>query len=302
MARTALNIAASVFLLLAAMLSIQIGAATAKQLFPLAGALGTATLRLVIAAIILVVVLRAWRLRLKQSSWRSVLGYGLALGGMNSLFYLSITRIPLGIAVALEFTGPLTVALIASRRRTDFLWIGLAAAGLFFLLPIRDVDAALDLGGCLLALAAGACWALYIVFGRKAGLEHGIRTTALGMVVASLLVLPFGVAQAGSALIAPKVLGIATIVAVLSSALPYSLEMVALRRLSTKTFGTLMSLEPAFAALSGAVLLGERLTPIQLAAIGAVVTASFGAVFTARGTETEQPLTADPTAGDVEGT
>ena len=283
------------------MASIQTGAALAKQLFPITGPLGTATLRLVIAAIILVPAFRAWRLRPQRWAWRSILFYGVALGGMNSLFYASIAHIPLGIAVALEFTGPLAVALLGSRRRTDFAWIILAAAGLFFLLPIRSVDrGALDLAGCLFALGAGVCWALYIVFGKKAGIEHGIRTTALGMAVAALLVLPIGIGQISTAVLTPKVFLLAGAVAVLSSALPYSLEMISLRRLKTRTFGTLMSLEPALAALSGVILLGERLSLAQSVAVGAVIAASLGTVLTAEEREEDPPITSDPTVGDVE--
>lgn len=296
--RSELRTIGAVALLIVAMASIQSGAAIAKSLFPVVGPVGTATLRLIFAAILLVVVFRAWNLRVARGQLRMVLIYGIALGGMNTLFYMALDRIPLGIATALEFTGPLAVALISSRRLLDLLWIALAAAGLVLLLPLGGTSAELDIIGCLLALAAGVCWALYIVFGRKAGMEHGIGTTALGMIVAGIIVLPIGARDAIPALASPAVLGLAITVAILSSALPYSLEMVALRRLHPRTFGTLMSLEPAFAALSGIVILGEWLDAAQFAGIFGVVLASLGAIMTAHG-EGESRVQGDPMAGDI---
>jgi inner membrane transporter RhtA len=271
-----------ILVLIVAMTSIQSGASLAKSLFPEVGASGTTALRLGIAALILCLIMRPWRAKLTLQSCRSLVAYGLALGGMNLLFYLSLKTIPLGIAVALEFTGPLALALLSSRRLLDFVWIALAVFGLWLLLPTGKNEVALDPVGMGLALAAGVCWALYIVFGQKAGAEHGRQTVALGTVVAAMLVFPIGLSQAGSSLFNADILPIAIAVAVLSSALPYSLEMVALTRLPARTFSVLMSMEPAIAALSGLLFLSERLTFSQWIAISAIILASAGAAATIR--------------------
>ncbi|WP_278930111.1 threonine/homoserine exporter RhtA [Pseudomonas qingdaonensis] len=279
------SLASSLFpigLLLIAMASIQSGASLAKSMFPLVGAQGTTTLRLIFASLIMLVLLRPWRARFTSSTLKSVIIYGLALGGMNFLFYMSLRSVPLGIAVALEFTGPLAVALYASRRAMDFVWIGLAVVGLLLLIPIGQTGAAIDLIGAGYALGAGVCWALYILYGQKAGAEHGIQTAALGVMVAALFVAPIGIVHAGSALLNPALLPVAIGVAILSTALPYSLEMVALTRLPARTFGTLMSIEPAFGALSGLLFLNEVLSMAQWLAIAAIITASVGATLSMR--------------------
>jgi inner membrane transporter RhtA len=266
---------------LAAMVSIQIGAALSKQLFPLVGASGATALRLTIAALILLAVWRPWRLRPSMRETRTIVIYGLAMGWMNLFFYLSLSRIPLGIAVALEFTGPLAVALATSRRSVDFAWIGLAVLGLIALLPLGSASS-LKLTGVGFALAAGVCWAIYIVFGQKAGDAHGGQTTALGTLAGALAIGPIGIGHAGWVLLSPAVLPVALGVAVLSSALPYSLEMYALTRMPTRTFGVLMSVEPALAALSGLVFLSETLSSIQWGAIVCIVVASAGSAATSR--------------------
>jgi inner membrane transporter RhtA len=209
--------------------------------------------------------------------------YGLALGTMNFVFYLALRTIPLGVAVALEFTGPLAVALAGSRRRTDFLWIALAVLGLLILLPIARTERSLDPVGVALALAAGLCWALYIVFGQKAGRAHGPSASTWGMLIAASFTVPLGLALGGRGILSPAVLPMGLAVAVLSGAFPYTLEMFALRQLATKTFGTLMSLEPAIAAFAGLVFLNERLTGTQWLAIAAVMVASMGSVRDDRG-------------------
>lgn len=269
-------------LVLIAMASIQSGASLAKSMFPIVGAQGTTTLRLVFASIIMLAILRPWRVRMTASTLRNVVIYGMALGGMNFLFYMALQTTPLGIAVALEFTGPLAVALFASRRAIDFLWIGLAVAGLLLLIPIGDSGQPLDLTGVGYALGAGVCWALYILFGQRAGAEHGIQSAALGVVVAALFVAPIGIVHAGSALLTPALIPLALGVAVLSTALPYSLEMVALTRMPARTFGTLMSVEPAIGALSGLLFLGEVLSVSQWLAILAIIAASVGATLSMR--------------------
>jgi len=279
------SLAATLFpigLLLIAMASIQSGASLAKSMFPVIGAQGTTTLRLIFASVIMLLLLRPWRARLSANTLRTVIIYGMALGGMNFLFYMSLRTVPLGIAVALEFTGPLAVALYASRRAVDFLWIALAVVGLLLLIPIGQTGGGIDLVGASYALGAGVCWALYILYGQKAGADNGIQTAALGVMIAALFVAPIGIAHAGSALLTPALLPIALGVAILSTALPYSLEMVALTRMPARTFGTLMSIEPAFGALSGLLFLGEVLTTAQWLAIAAIITASVGATLSMR--------------------
>ncbi len=261
-----------------AMVSFQIGAAFAKQLIPVLGAPGTTALRLGISAVLLLVVQRPWRSWPTAGSWRWILPYGLSLGAMNAIFYVALARIPLGIAVAIEFVGPLGVAVYASRRRVDYLWVLLAVVGLALLLPIRSGAASLDLLGVACALVAGVGWALYIVFGQKAGRAHGPTAATWGLLVAAALVVPLGVIDAGPRIVDPETLPFGIAVAIFSGALPYSLEMIALRGLSTKAFGTLMSFEPAIAAVAGVVLLHEVLTPTHWVAIACIVAASAGAV------------------------
>ena len=268
--------------LLIAMISIQSGAAFAKGLFPRVGAPGVTALRIALASVMLTAVWRPWRLRPSAREARSIVIYGLAMGWMNFFFYLALSRIPLGIAVALEFTGPLAVAMATSRRAVDFIWIVLAALGLWALLPLGIGSQALSFTGIVYALVAGLCWAIYILFGQRAGDSHAGQIAALGTLVGALVIVPIGVAQAGGALFDPAILPAACAVALLSSALPYSLEMFALPRLPTRTFGVLMSLEPALGALSGLCLLGERLTAVQWAAIGSIMLASGGSAATNR--------------------
>jgi len=269
-------IAAPIAALLAAMVCFQLGAVLAKGLFPVVGAAGAAALRLAIASPILFAVWRPWRMRVSAAQARTIIVYGLAMGWMNFFFYLCLRSIPLGIAVALEFTGPLAVALAASRRASDFLWVVMAALGLAALLPLGFGAEPLPLLGIGYGLAAGACWALYIVFGRKAGAAHGGPTTALGTLIGAVFIVPVGVAQSGAQLLTPAILPAAIGVALLSSALPYSLEMFAMPRVPTRTFGVLMSLDPALGALSGLVFLGESLSLIQWAAIASIMAASAG--------------------------
>ncbi|MBN2978846.1 threonine/homoserine exporter RhtA [Pseudomonas fluorescens] len=269
-------------LLLIAMASIQSGASLAKSMFPVIGAQGTTTLRLIFASVIMLLILRPWRAKLTAKSLRTVVVYGMALGGMNFLFYMSLRSVPLGIAVALEFTGPLAVAIYASRKAVDFLWIALAIIGLLLLIPMGEASSGIDLTGAAYALGAGVCWALYILFGQKAGNDNGVQTAALGVMIAALFVAPIGIVHAGSALLMPALIPVAIGVAILSTALPYTLEMVALTRLPARTFGTLMSIEPAFGALSGLFFLQEYLSLAQWLAITCIILASVGATLTMR--------------------
>lgn len=271
-----------VAVILIAMLSIQSGASLAKSLFPLVGAPGMTALRIVLGTAILVVIFKPWRLRFKKEQRLPLLFYGLSLGAMNYLFYLSIQTIPLGIAVALEFTGPLAVALFSSRRPVDFIWVVLAVLGLWFLLPLGQSVSEIDLTGAALALGAGACWAVYILTGQRAGEEHGPATVALGSLIAAIVFVPIGMAQATESIWQWSVMPIGLAVAILSTALPYSLEMIALTRLPTRIFGTLMSMEPALAAISGMVFLGETLTLTQTLALCSIIAASMGSTLTMR--------------------
>ncbi|HCU0179319.1 TPA: threonine/homoserine exporter RhtA [Enterobacter hormaechei] len=271
-----------VAVILIAMMSIQSGASLAKSLFPLIGAPGVTALRIALGTLILVVVFKPWRLRFKKEQRLPLLFYGLALGGMNYMFYLSIQTIPLGIAVALEFTGPLAVALFSSRRPVDFIWVILAVLGLWFLLPLGQSVSQIDLTGAALALGAGACWAVYILTGQRAGEEYGPATVALGSLIAAVIFVPIGMAQATDSIWQWSILPVGLAVAILSTALPYSLEMIALTRLPTRIFGTLMSMEPALAAISGMMFLGETLTLVQTLALCSIIAASMGSTLTMR--------------------
>lgn len=270
----------SVSLVTLGMVATQTGASLAKGLFPLVGTSGATALRLTLAALVLVVIFRPWRYRLDARQWRAVLLYGAAMGVMNLLFYSALQRVPLGIAVALEFTGPLAVALAGSRRPLDFVWIGLALLGFMALLPMGRMAGAIDPIGVALALGAGACWAGYIVFGQRAGTGGGAHIAALGVGVGAIIALPFGIATAGAALVDPSILPIALGVALLSSALPYALDMIALPHIPTRIFGILMSGQPALAALSGFAILHEQLSLWQVAGIVCIVLASVGGTAT----------------------
>lgn len=273
-------IAVPIAALLAAMLCFQFGATLAKSLFPIVGAGGTAALRLGFAAAILLAVWRPWHIRFTRRQLLTLIVYGVAMGWMNYFFYLALSYIPLGITMALEFTGPLGIALFASRRPIDFLWIVLAALGLVALLPLGLGGHPLSAVGVLYALGAGVCWALYILFGRSAGAAHGGQITSLGTVIGALMIVPIGYAQSGATLLTPAILPLALGVAVLSSALPYSLEMYALPRIATRTFGVLMSLNPALGAVAGLIFLDETLSWVQWGAIASIVAASAGSAAT----------------------
>jgi inner membrane transporter RhtA len=271
-------------LLLAAMLSVQAGASVAKTLFPVVGPVGMVALRIALGTIVLCILMRPWRARITSTTWRPLAVYGVTLGVMNLFYYLSLSRVPLGIAVAIEFTGPLAVAVFSSRRLVDFCWIALATGGLLLLLPVAHIGVGIDPLGALYALAAGACWALYIIFGQKAGADHGAQTVAIGSLISAVIVIPIGLLDRGPALFAGPMLLPGLAVGVLSTALPYTLEMFALTRLPARTFGILMSIEPAFGALIGYFYLHERLTAVQWTAIGLVIAASIGAAASTRQT------------------
>jgi len=259
---------------LSSLVSVQVGAAVAKTLFPQVGPEGVAALRLGIAAVILVLWLRPWTLSLDRSNGLALLGYGTVMAMMNLLIYRAFATIPVGIAISIEVLGPLGVALISSRRRLDVIWVCFALAGIA-LLPFGSLSASLDPLGVGYAVLAGLFWGLYVVVGKKTA-PLGARGVALGVSVAALMVVPLGVAQAGMSLLAPEVLLLGGLVAVMSSAMPFLLDMSALRHLPRHVFGVLMSASPAVSAIAGQWILGEHLTLLQWLGIGAISVACLG--------------------------
>ena len=273
-----------VWLVLIGILSVQFGAVISKGQFGEIPPVGMVFLRLATSSLILLALARP-RLRGRSvGDWRPVLALGFALGAMNWAFYESFARIPLGVAVAIEFVGPLAVAAVGRRRPRDLVWVGLAALGitLFGVGPMR-----VDPVGFGLALVAGGCWALYIHSTVATGRRWaGVEGLAMSSTIATLAIAPFAVMAAGELLLEPRLLVLGAAVGLLSSVVPYSLEMMALRTLPPRVFGILMSLEPAAAALIAAVLLGEWLTPLQLLAVACVTAASVGATRTGSTPET----------------
>jgi inner membrane transporter RhtA len=256
--------------------SVQFGAAIAKTLFDEVGPGGTVFLRVLFAALVLAVLFRPALAGRSGRDWRLIVAFGFSLVAMNLAFYESLERIPLGIAVTFEFIGPLGVAVASSRRALDFVWVVLAAAGILLLSDFGSAD--LDGLGVALALLAGVFWAAYILLAARVGRAHpGGQGLTLAMGAGALMLAPVGVADGGVELLAPGVLALAFAVAILSSAIPYTLEMEALRRMPAGVFGVLMSLEPAMAALAGFILLDEGLATRELTAIVLVVAASAGA-------------------------
>lgn len=265
-----------VLMLLFGMLTVQGGAAIAKGLFPLLGPLGTSGLRVALAAVLVTLMFRPNFRGVTEAQWCLIVPYGLALGLMNLAFYEALARLPLGVAVTVEFTGPLTLSLILSRKPSDFLWVLLAAGGIFLMAPRGDLSG-VDPLGLGLALLSGVFWALYIWTGGRVSREvSGTLSVSAGMWIGAAVCLPFAVYTAGPALLVPTTLLAALGMALLSSAIPYTLEMQAMKYIPPKVFGVLSSLEPGIAALAGLLLLGERLTPLQVAALLMVTSASAG--------------------------
>ena len=278
--------------LMSGVISAQIGAALAKGLFSEATVLGASMLRLGCAAVIFSLWTRPWRFRLRFDQVRPMIFYGASLGAMNLCFYLSLARLPLGVAVALEFLGPLTLAAARSRSPTEWLWVALAGLGGALTPDWRTSAAGLHLTpesliGAGFALASGAFWAGYILLGRRAGEEGARPALTIGALTAFVVATPFGVMAAGPKLLRPELLGAGFGVALLSSVIPYSFDMFALKRLDARIFGLLTSLEPATGALAGLVLLGEHLTLLQLAGLALIVSASAGCLSRTRKDPTE---------------
>ena len=265
--------------------ALGVGTSLAKQLFPLIGAQGTSALRVGFAALILICIWRPWRWSLNRQQAVSLLVFGMALGGMNLMFYMALRDIPFGLAVAIEFSGPLAVAIYYSRRAVDFVWLALAVLGLALILPLGNIgggETGLHLSpvGIACAIGAAVCWAAYIVLGRRLNHIPSGQAVSLGLLCAALVVVPFGVAEAGVKLLTPSILLFGLMVAAISSALPYSLEMLALRRLPPATFGIALATEPAIAALMGMLLLSENLTLTQWVAIACIMAAAMGSAIT----------------------
>ena len=261
-------------------ISVQCGAAIAKGLFPEIGAAATASLRIGLSAVILLIAFRPNILKLNARQWKYVSLYGVSLGMMNMVFYLAISRIPVGLGVTLEFVGPLILAIFGSRRTIDFIWVSLSIVGIALIAPWSSNG--LDISGVLLALLAGVFWAAYIILGgRISKIMKGGEAVSVGMLIATIIILPFGILSGGLHLLNPKLLGLGAALALLSSAIPFTLEIGALKQLPAKTFSILMSLEPAMASVAAFVFLKEYLSVTECIAVGCVVFASAGSSFTA---------------------
>lgn len=266
-------------LVMVGVVSVQLGAAVATTVFDELGPGGAVFLRTLFAAAVLLAIWRPAAEILRGATLWEVAAFGAVLAGMNCFFFLALDRLPLGIAVTLEFTGPLGVAIAASRRPRDLLWVGLAAAGILLLAP--GLGDGIDIGGALFALTAGGFWAAYILLSSRVGRgPAGRGGLSVAMVVATAVLIPIGIADGGGELLDGRLLLLGAAIAMLSSAIPYLAEMEALRRLPPGTFGVLLSMEPAFAALVGFVALDQSLPPRELVAIGLIVAASAGALST----------------------
>ncbi|WP_061015704.1 EamA family transporter [Microbacterium sp. CCH5-D1] len=267
-----------VVLVIGSCLSLPFGAAVAAQLFPVLGPWGVTSLRVAIAAVLLVVIVRPRPGKWTRAQWLAAVLFGVSLAAMNGFFYAAIDRIPLGPAVAIEFLGPLVLAAVITRKLRDFAWVGIALLGMV-VLGIDGLIGAepLDPLGVVFILIAAGFWAMYIRMSARVGaLIPGSSGLAMGLVVAAVLLIPVGVPAVSTVAMDPQLLLLAAITAVLSSVIPYSFELAALRRLPQRVFGVLLSLEPAFATLAGWLILGQDATPLRMLAIALVIAASVG--------------------------
>jgi inner membrane transporter RhtA len=273
--------------LMGSLITLCAGTSLAKGLFPYVGAEGTTTYRLVFSTLLLMAFWRPWRRAWTWADAPLLVLFGATLGIMNLLFYNALKTVPFGLAIAVEFTGPLAVALWSSKKPLDFVWIVLAVAGMGLILPLGNTLGAnlqadaIDPLGIAYALGAGACWAVYIVIGQRVADRIGAFATPMGMLVAALVVTPVGISVAGTSLLNPEWMLAGLGIALLSSAIPYSLEMYSLKHLPKQTFSILLSLEPAVGALAGWLVLSEQLSTQQLCAIGLIMAASVGCALTA---------------------
>jgi inner membrane transporter RhtA len=282
-------------LLLGSIASVQFGSAFAAKLFAQAGPGGVVLLRLGLSAALLLAISRPSLRGRTRADLAAALAFGLVLGSMNWSFYEALDRLPLGVAVTIEFLGPLAVAVAGSRRALDLIWVVLAAGGVA-LLALRGNHHGITALGVVFALVAGSCWAAYILLSKRVGATFAsLDGLAIALGIGTLLVIPAGVIEGGAALGRPGVLAGGLAVALLSSLIPYSLEIIALRRLSSAAFGLLMSLEPAFAALAGVIVLSQALSGVLLLAVGMVIVASVGTTVTQPRTQPDR--VAVPAAG-----
>lgn len=257
------------------LISLQIGAAFAKTLFPLVGPEGVAALRIGIAAALLGSIFRPWRLTVSRALWPSLLLYGVMIGAMNLLIYRAFLYLPVGIAISIQVIGPLGAALLASRRRIDLLWIAFATMGLM-IIGFGKASGPLDPRGLAFVSAAALCWGIYVTIGGKVA-KLGARAVASGMAIASAFVVPVGLFHAGTALFETRVLAVGLAVATMSSAVPFLLDIYAMKNLPRSVFGVLMSASPAASAIAGWMILDERLSATQCGGIGAITVACIGA-------------------------
>lgn len=273
-----------VLALILSIFSLCIGTSFAKSLFDSLGPVGTTTLRLSFSTCFMWLLWRPWRLAITRSDLASIIPYGLCVVGMNSFFYMAISTLPLGVAIAIQFSGPLTVAVFSSRSRFDFLWVLIALFGLYLLVwPSSDTDQLLnlDLSGVIFALIGGTFWACYILVGRRARMIHPGLITSYGFTTAALIILPIGIMSAGPVIFSPDILLYGLGIALLSSTIPFTLEIFSLRILPIKTFSIMVSLEPAVGALTGIVILNEMLVFKEWLAVLLIVFAAVGTTSTA---------------------
>ncbi|GAB3479303.1 EamA family transporter [Marinomonas epiphytica] len=268
----------SITALLIAIVSITAGAALAKSMFSVFTPEDVTVLRLSVSAVLLFILLKAWRVRPTRKSLSTVFAYGLAVAGMNLFFYLSIKTVPVGVALAVELIGPLSVAAFYSQKRSDYLWVLLAATGIFLLLPKSAQVESLDVTGLCYALVAAFFWGAYIVMGKKAGEHFGSKAPSLGLICASLMVMPVGNSDSISQILDMNLFLFVVVIAMLSSAIPLMLEMFALRNLPTNVYGVMASGEPVMGAIVSFFILGEQLSVQQCLGVGAIVVASMGIV------------------------
>ncbi len=276
------------------MISYQISASFAKQLFSVLDPLTVTILRLCFAAILVTLMFRSWRIisRLPYLRWRDLLCYSASLGLMNILFYLSLDKLPQGIAVGLEFAGPLGLALLSVKYRSDYIWVLLAIIGIVLMVPWGSANAEnFSVFGAACALGAGLCWAIYIYFGQKVVQQNiGMHALTIAIIISALALLPIGLYQDAPALVQTQHWGKVLMVALLATAIPYALDLLALKSLSKLSYGTLSSLSPALAALAGMVLLKEQINTWQWVALGCIMLASVG-VTVGTSKRSRQPVT-----------
>ena len=275
----------AVLFMVLSMISYQISASFAKQLFQVLDPLSVTILRLCFASVIVAIMFRSWQIlsRLSYLKWRDLLCYSAALGCMNILFYLSLGKLPQGIAVGLEFVGPLGLALLSIQNRKDYIWVFLAILGIIFMVPWGQAHGDnFSILGAAFALGAGLCWAFYIYFGQKVVQQNiGMHALTIAISISALALIPFGLYNNSPALFETQYWGKALAIAVLATAIPYALDLQALKQLSKMSYGTLSSLSPALAALTGLVLLGEKITSLQWLALCCIMLASVGVTFRA---------------------